>query len=265
MNKRPRITGTLSLITPIVASIVLAGCGPTYRELRLEGQQAMLRGDYYPARYILLQADELTRNQAYNLHDIGFCSVMVARDRMDQMNYAAAMRELDLAIDYYDRALSAHPGHQAVIEGKNVALELKGLPNAALSHAQWAVRVVGPSARQHTFLARELEERGDIEGALLRYRQAVAMEHRNAGAHVAIARFLLRHENERAASRRVRVEFQLRGREWQSPQGETKYFNSLDVWSIDHLGSSAGSSAGSSQEEPPLPDGPPPGFDDVPF
>ena len=63
----------------------------------------------------------------------------------------------------------------------------------------------------------------------------------------------------------VRVEFQLRGREWQSPQGETKYFNSLDVWSIDHLGSSAGSSAGSSQEEPPLPDGPPPGFDDVPF
>jgi hypothetical protein len=67
----------------------------------------------------------------------------------------------------------------------------------------------------------------------------------------------------------VRVEFQLRGREWHSPQGETKYFNSLDVWGIDHASASAGTSAGSSGaypgEEPPMPDGPPPGFDDVPF
>jgi len=63
----------------------------------------------------------------------------------------------------------------------------------------------------------------------------------------------------------VRVEFQLRGREWQSPQGETRYFNSLDVWTIDHAGSSAGSRTEDSSEEPPLPDGPPPGFDDVPF
>jgi len=71
----------------------------------------------------------------------------------------------------------------------------------------------------------------------------------------------------------VRVEFQLRGREWQSPQGETKYFNSLDVWTLDHASSSTGTSdgfssgprSGPSSEEPPLPDGPPPGFDDVPF
>src|SRR6185503_4748500 len=31
----------------------------------------------------------------------------------------------------------------------------------------------------------------------------------------------------------VRLEFNLRGREWRSPQGETKYFNSLDVWRIE--------------------------------
>ncbi len=30
----------------------------------------------------------------------------------------------------------------------------------------------------------------------------------------------------------VRLEFNLRGREWRSPQGEVKYFNSLDVWRI---------------------------------
>ena len=31
----------------------------------------------------------------------------------------------------------------------------------------------------------------------------------------------------------VRLEFNLRGREWKSPQGDVKYFNSLDVWRIE--------------------------------
>lgn len=31
----------------------------------------------------------------------------------------------------------------------------------------------------------------------------------------------------------VRIEFSLRGREWKSPQGEVKYFNSLDVWKVE--------------------------------
>ena len=47
----------------------------------------------------------------------------------------------------------------------------------------------------------------------------------------------------------VEVEFSLRGREWKSPRGEVKYFNSLDVWTIDPVG--AGRDAG-----PPADDGP---------
>lgn len=31
----------------------------------------------------------------------------------------------------------------------------------------------------------------------------------------------------------VTVAFNLRGREWTSPQGEVKYFNSLDAWRIE--------------------------------
>ncbi len=63
----------------------------------------------------------------------------------------------------------------------------------------------------------------------------------------------------------VKVEFSLRGREWKSPRGEVKFFNSLDVWTIERDG--AGGGSGPSDDEPPLPDGPPPGFDgdDVPF
>lgn len=59
----------------------------------------------------------------------------------------------------------------------------------------------------------------------------------------------------------VRVEFSLRGREWKSPKGEIKYFNSLDVWTLARLGEGA---------EPPPPDDvfdqtPPHTDDDVPF
>lgn len=35
---------------------------------------------------------------------------------------------------------------------------------------------------------------------------------------------------------KVEVSFNLRGREWTSPQGEVKYFNTLDAWRIEKLG-----------------------------
>jgi single-stranded DNA-binding protein len=38
----------------------------------------------------------------------------------------------------------------------------------------------------------------------------------------------------------VRIEFSLRGREWRSPQGELKYFNSLDVWKLEPARASQG-------------------------
>lgn len=35
---------------------------------------------------------------------------------------------------------------------------------------------------------------------------------------------------------KVRIDFKLRGREWKSPRGEVKYFNSLDAWSVEIAG-----------------------------
>jgi len=54
------------------------------------------------------------------------------------------------------------------------------------------------------------------------------------------------------------LDFALRGREWTSPRGEVKFFNSLEVWDLERSGAHA-------EEEPPLPEGPPPGIDDIPF
>jgi hypothetical protein len=36
----------------------------------------------------------------------------------------------------------------------------------------------------------------------------------------------------------IEVSFNIRGREWTSPQGEVKYFNTLDAWRIEKVGAS---------------------------
>ena len=46
----------------------------------------------------------------------------------------------------------------------------------------------------------------------------------------------------------VKIDINLRGREWQSPQGETKYFNSIHGWRIEQT--SSGDSAANSSIPP---------------
>ena len=38
----------------------------------------------------------------------------------------------------------------------------------------------------------------------------------------------------------IEVSFNLRGREWTSPQGEVKYFNTLEAWRIERVGQAMG-------------------------
>lgn len=72
----------------------------------------------------------------------------------------------------------------------------------------------------------------------------------------------------------VRIEFSLRGREWRSPKGEVKYFNSLDVWKIEpaHAGRSEGRGGyegrggrGGRSGDPRDADAPPPRIDESQF
>ena|SRR5438270_9422400 len=66
----------------------------------------------------------------------------------------------------------------------------------------------------------------------------------------------------------VRLEFNLRGREWKNPQGEVKYFNSLDVWRIEPARGAARPQRRDvvMDDAPPRLDEPRPGdVDDLPF
>ncbi len=202
MSSRQRIVGFSFRGFVIVATIVplLGGCAAAkYRQHRRDGQAAMVNGTYGPALYFFREADKAKPGEAGNLHDMGACCVMLAGRNFERGNRTAAIRDLDSAVYYYSRAIEVNPGYQDAIVGKNTALEQKGEYDKALQHAEWAAKVVGPAARQYMFLASELEERGDIDGALLRYKQAVAMEPENFQAHIAFAKFLLKHNNEQAA------------------------------------------------------------------
>lgn len=61
----------------------------------------------------------------------------------------------------------------------------------------------------------------------------------------------------------IKVNFNLRGREWTSPQGEVKYFNTLDAWRLENA-------AQQGSELPPMPEDEPMHVqndesDDLPF
>lgn len=72
--------------------------------------------------------------------------------------------------------------------------------------------------------------------------------------------------DEHKVGEEVRIEFSLRGREWRSPQGELKYFNSLDVWKIESgrasRGRGASASSGGYRSDPRDADVPPRSDDD---
>lgn len=48
----------------------------------------------------------------------------------------------------------------------------------------------------------------------------------------------------------VDVSFNLRGRQWNSPSGETKFFNSLEAWRINPIGVSEQASPGRPAQRP---------------
>jgi hypothetical protein len=49
----------------------------------------------------------------------------------------------------------------------------------------------------------------------------------------------------------VKISINLRGREWVNPQGETKYFNSIQGWRIERAQADAPAQGGYQQQAPP--------------
>jgi hypothetical protein len=63
----------------------------------------------------------------------------------------------------------------------------------------------------------------------------------------------------------VKVSINLRGREWINPQGEAKYFNSVQGWRIESLSQAPSSQAPPTEQFKPAPDLTSEEPDDLPF
>lgn len=69
----------------------------------------------------------------------------------------------------------------------------------------------------------------------------------------------------------MKVSFNLRGREWNSPQGETKYFNTIDAWRVEKAGAAQSNPASNTSTSAPQNTSSSPVFnssaadDDLPF
>ena len=68
----------------------------------------------------------------------------------------------------------------------------------------------------------------------------------------------------------LNVEFSLRGREWTSPKGEIRFFNSLNVWQVEADGDipapkKAGKKKAEKKDAPVPNNSPPPADDSIPF
>ena len=72
--------------------------------------------------------------------------------------------------------------------------------------------------------------------------------------------------NDYAVGQPVKIGINLRGREWVNPQGETKYFNSVQGWRIENLASqNTGGSVPPADQFEPANDLNDEDYDDLPF
>lgn len=71
--------------------------------------------------------------------------------------------------------------------------------------------------------------------------------------------------NDISEGEKITVHFNLRGREWKSPQNETKYFNTLEAWKIDRGQGGPSSSTSKENSEYPEYNPMPAANDDLPF
>lgn len=176
----------------IVLLLAAGGCGPTAKMYHQEGLREYRLGNYDAARGMFRAALLKKPEKQESAYYLARCARIAARRKLEERDVAAAMRELDKAIFHYGQAIESYPGYAAAIEEKTEALELKGKYDEALELSIWAKDHGGRTVRQIVNVAREYEQRGDMDASLTRYRQAIAVEPDSALAYAELGRFFAR-------------------------------------------------------------------------
>jgi tetratricopeptide (TPR) repeat protein len=175
-----------------VGLALVVGCEPSIEQMHREGISEFRAGRPEQAIGMFQGVRERDPSRADTLYYLGRCYTALAQRYYDKGDLAAALGRLQLALFYYDSAIQSFPGYTDALEAKNRALEVCRSWESALDVAQWASRQAGPQAKYYIFLAHEMEQRKDFDGAWLAYKQAAQIEPDNATAHAELGTFYMR-------------------------------------------------------------------------
>ena len=186
MSRLPAVFAILGLVS-------VGGCTThTVGELNQMGLKEYRKARYSEAKAYFDRAWEMDRERPVTLYNLGRCAMAMGQQRFRQGRFAASLRYLDEAIHWFDSAIESFPGYTDAQLAHVQALDLQGKYRKALQAAEWADTYVGPAAKQKLVLAGHYERTGDLDEALLCYRQAAAIESDNSFVRAELGRFYAR-------------------------------------------------------------------------
>lgn len=172
--------------------LLLAGCNEVHPQIRYrDGLEAYNKGDLTTAMADFESAYKGQPGDANTCFWLGRCYLDLARAEAADNRTLAAMTFADKAIFYFESAIQASPSHMKAIDGKAEALRIKGEYQKATQTAQDVGTQLSPTANVLMTKAKAYAAGGDMDMALITYRQAVVAEPTNSAALEAYGRALL--------------------------------------------------------------------------
>ncbi len=177
----------------LAALLLAAGCSnEVHPRIRYgDGLQAYQKGNLTAATADFQSAYQKRPGHANTCYWLGRCHLDTARKQAQDESLIAAMTYADKAIFYFESAIKIAPSHVLAIKGRAEAARLKGDYAKALATAEGVGHLLTPTADILMAKARAYADGGDMDRALITWRQAAITEHDNPAALEAYGRALL--------------------------------------------------------------------------
>lgn len=176
-----------------LASLLLAaGCNDVHPSIRYkDGLNDYQTGHLTEAIGNFREAYKGQPGDANTCYWLGRCYLDLSRKAAANDNTVTAMGYADRATFYFDAAIKIVPSYLLAIEGKAEAQRLKGDYEKATEIARSDTRHLTPTSKTLLARARAYEAGGDMDRALVTYKEAAVAEPYNAEALEGYGRALL--------------------------------------------------------------------------
>lgn len=180
------------VVLPVLAGLLLAvGCNEVHPQIRYkDGLDDYNHGRLTEAIGNFEEAYKGQPGDVNTCYWLGKCYLDVAKNLAAEDSIIAAMKYADKATYYFESAMMIEPSYLPAIEGKAEAQRVKGDYAKAIETAG-ATNLLTPTANTLIAKAKAYAAGGDMDMALITYKQAAVAEPSNPVALEAYGRALL--------------------------------------------------------------------------